>query len=143
MRSGIALAGPTFFATAPASKFNHADDWFSRVTQTVPKSVSSSALAILSFYRAPPIAVVIGHPWTDALNNPLQPIMESRAIDRLGSPLQPMKTRMISSRVPEGGYRAWLGPPTVSLAERSRARFTSGLASPGLGHQIRSVLSPA
>jgi hypothetical protein len=71
MRSGITLACPTFFATAPASKFNYADDWFSRVTQTVPKSVSSSALAILSFYRAPPIAVVIGHPWTDALNNPL------------------------------------------------------------------------
>ena len=58
MRSGITLACPTFSATAPASKFNHADDWFSRVTQTMPKSVSSSVLAILSFHRAPPSMLV-------------------------------------------------------------------------------------
>ncbi len=53
MRSGTTRASSTLLASAPASKISHETCWFARVTQTIPKFVSSSALAIASPHRAP------------------------------------------------------------------------------------------
>jgi hypothetical protein len=88
MRSGITHACPIFLCDCASLEVQL------RRRLVLPSDADSAEIC---FFERPgnlvvlsgaAIAVVVGHPWTDALNNPLQPIMESLG-DRPARPLDP------------------------------------------------------
>ena len=94
MQRGTNRPSSRLLARAPDSYSNHGADWFDLVRQTMPKLVAARAAASSTDHRAPLLISSVDIHGLMAGTIMGSFCRSARAIERLGSPLHEMKTRI-------------------------------------------------